>query len=308
MGSVSPSSFENLFTVTNVGTNQARRHGYTYDTELILPILRFNSIPEISPSDILPKNVWYKERGLIYLRSGWEEQDLQFSFECRRPFTSNGTNFHWRHDQGDKNHFTLNVYGENFAIDPGYAVESDWLWATKFHNSITIGPDPILPAKPVNGQAHHYHWTSEGAIKTLFEGDFGIFLSGDATNAYNELFEEINDPEGQYYRIRSDPPQPGFVNTVQKAERFIQCIRASSDLPLYFILTDDIQKDEEIHVYKYRHQTLGGEFNLTINTDLKKRLNRISNPPDPQKYLDLNIIYPPGTSTYSELQTMLRIR
>lgn len=58
----------------------------------------------------------FRNRGLVDLRTGWEEESLLLSFVCD-VFPSGG------HRQADRNHFALHVLGESFAIDSGYGLE-----------------------------------------------------------------------------------------------------------------------------------------------------------------------------------------
>ena len=72
--------------------------------------------PEPPERSGLPTVKYFRNRGLVDVRTGWDDEDLLLSFICD-VFPSGG------HRQADRNHFALHALGESFAIDSGYGTE-----------------------------------------------------------------------------------------------------------------------------------------------------------------------------------------
>lgn len=295
VASMNPDHFKNIIGQSCFG-GLFYRHGYTWDGDLILPILKYQPVPGVNPEAILPQSFYFKDRGLVYFRTGWNDiNDLLFSFESRLLFSLSGEHFHWHWDDRDKNSYTLYAYGEMFAVDPGRASSSQtYLRFTNNHNYIVIED---------LGQSHNDTWTGAGSINDYISDDFIGFVRGDAESAYDELYVIENDPENQYFRIINDPSEltdpAGFLNPVENADRYVQYIKESNGIPFYFILADDIRKDNSLHTYKWLHHTVDG-FSASTN-GITKHIYKNSNP---SKYLDLNIFNPENFSTSSELITI----
>ena len=67
-------------------------------------------------SAALPPVAHFANRGLVDIRSGWDEEDFFLSLLCD-VFPAGG------HRQADRGQFALHALGESFAIDSGYALE-----------------------------------------------------------------------------------------------------------------------------------------------------------------------------------------
>jgi hypothetical protein len=251
-------------------------HGTTQETDLIIPILKFNTMAPIDPQTVLPTSFYFQDRGLIYLRSGFDNpNDLQFSFESRLAMPKNAYNFHWHHDESDKNSFTLNLYGVNFATDPGY-----WgTWQTQGHNYITINN---------YGESHNYEWASAGNVVTFIDGNFGSFMHGDAKSAFSELYHQTQVPPYYYELINNlgTSNSDHFNNSVMNADRYLTLVKGNNGIPIYLLIADDIQKDNSNYTYNWYLQS---PLNYTSNVN-----NKIHMGTDP--YMDLYVVSP---TTYS---------
>lgn len=264
VGNMSPNHLNTI-----IGGSLWYRHGWTWDGDLIIPILKYDPVPPVNPETILPESFYFKDRGLIYFRTGWNDaNDLLFGFESRLPFSLSGEYFHWHWDDRDKNSYTLYVYGEMFAVDPGRASSSQtYLRLTRSHNYIII--DDL-------GQSHNDTWTNAGSIIDYVNDDFAGFIHGDAESAYDELYKAVNDPLNQYYEIINNPSQltdpDGFLNPVENADRYVQYIKEANGIPFYFIIGDDIRKDSQVRNYKWLHHT-PDNFSASTN-GITKRISK----------------------------------
>jgi hypothetical protein len=110
-------------TVANLQTSTERFwQRYNRAHVHLLSLLKYNELPLITPESVLPQSKLFPDRGLVYVRTSnsWaDNRDVQFALEgapCINP--SNGT-FSIKHDQADKNHFTLYACGQRFIRDFG---------------------------------------------------------------------------------------------------------------------------------------------------------------------------------------------
>jgi len=74
--------------------------------DFILAMLHYNDPPVPDPETVLAQSKRCSDRGLVYWRTGWKSEDIQFSLESASVFNSVGL-FTLKHDQSDKNSFTL---------------------------------------------------------------------------------------------------------------------------------------------------------------------------------------------------------
>lgn len=189
------------------------------------------------PGEVLPHNVLWKDRGLYYFRTGWptgeSSDDVVFSFLSGK--------FHGGHSQEDQNSFTLYGYGCKFAVDNGFektAALSD------AHNMIFI-----------DGKGQHNSGSSVGTDGNMREhllSSFADYLFGDATQAYT-TYSEFNRPGVPF---PEDDWSYGYknANPVNFAYRRWIVVH-DPDTPPYFVLIDDIEKDDGEHTYEWRMHT-----------------------------------------------------
>jgi hypothetical protein len=143
------------------------------------------AITPVSPADAgLPLSRHFRERGLVCLKSGWEEEDALVTFFSGRQ--------QWAcHRQDDQNSFIFFALGERFAWDGGYGsdtgVGADHQFRrTEVHNSILIDGDGQ------NGYDHS-RW-SRGMIANFRDEDDHAHALGDASRCYgiNGWIERAN--------------------------------------------------------------------------------------------------------------------
>ena len=92
--------------------------GDAWETDVLHYLMFYDpSVVPIPPDDAgLPRVKHFRNRGLVDIRSGWEQDGFFLSFLCD-VFPAGG------HRQADRNQFALHALGESFAIDSGYSLE-----------------------------------------------------------------------------------------------------------------------------------------------------------------------------------------
>ena len=90
------------------------------------------------PKDMLnmPCLNWQKELKQVFLRSGWDKEDISIMFACRTPIQN-------LHAHIDPMGFDLSALGKPLLVDPGIVTYQDnemryWLKSAAFHNTLTI--------------------------------------------------------------------------------------------------------------------------------------------------------------------------
>ena len=247
----------------------------------------------------LSKSAYFRDRGLIYWRTGWQSDDIQFAFECAPALNKNIVPgeiiYSDKHDQSDKNSFTLYAYQEPFVIDYGYppkeAVSNEGN-STNENNYIVIDG---------NGEGVYQGYLTNGRIVNQISGSFASWVHGDAEDAYDKLlFGDSNDNPDSVY-LEDDPILDGinwYINPVYHADRHVQFIREDESIPPYFVIADDIQKDDDTHLYEWLVQT---STQNTINTTSNPV--RIYRTAYPDRYLDIYVTSPPSYSDSVEYVT-----
>ena len=199
-----------------------------------------------NPTGTLPESMLWHKRGLFYYRTGWPSgpvsDDVVFSFYAGK--------FEGGHQQEEQGQFTLTAYGHHFAQDHG---PGDVAKQSSSHNMVLI-----------NGQGQHFAGSGIGtdaSIETaIVGGGFADLVASDLSAAYG-TYSEWNNP---------NTPFPGAdwtwgylgANPVQYAERIAVAVNAGATAP-YFVIVDDIKKDDDEHEYAWRLHT---EPDLTVNT------------------------------------------
>ncbi|HEX6789893.1 MAG TPA: T9SS type A sorting domain-containing protein [Candidatus Krumholzibacteria bacterium] len=227
------------------------------------------SVPPQPPGDVLPRALLWKERGLYYFRTGWpagaDSDDLVFSFYCGI--------FHGGHSQEDEGNFTLYGFGSRFAADNGFEQPN---WASKAHNLVFI-----------DGKGQHFSGTSvgtDGNIAAHLITPYADYLRGDATAAYG-THSPYNQPGVPF---PDDDWSYGYLgaNPVQHAWREWLVVHGN-DTPPYFVLVDDVQKDDVSRSYAWRMHT-----DAALDVNLSTPSLRIDGP---RGALEIDVCYPsPG--------------
>ncbi len=200
-------------------------------------ILWWRQLPATKQPD-LPLGAFAPTRGVMVSRSGWDKDSVYFSMHAQVYTVI-------KHDQADKGQFTLYGYGEDFAIDSGYANDGDVEKSvnTKAHNLILINGV---------GQATE-NWHAQTSAR------FGGFLHSDAAD-----WGWVNEKDAYEYTVRT-PKKNGadgvaytkkWQNHILQANRQALFIRGK--LP-YVVLFDDIQKDDKEQTYSWLLHTCNGK-------------------------------------------------
>ncbi len=228
---------------------------------LFTALLTYNGSTSINPSTRLGKTRLFKERGLLYVRTSdnWASyEDIQFAVENHALINPTTGIFSKGHNQSDKNHFTLIAFGQDFIVDQGYTSAAN---SSAEHNYILIDGrgQANNPWELSNNQ---YYALPSGGSLSLASSNSIDFIHGDAKHAFNFLYahgwECPGSPMPLYcLKDASDQNYEPYVNTVDNADRFVNFIRSTNGLPDYFIICDDIQKDQNIHNYTWRTHSFG---------------------------------------------------
>lgn len=201
-------------------------------------VLWSQPLAERNPGVALPRHILWQHRGLYYFRTGWQDgmssDDVVFSFYSGK--------FQGGHAHEDQNNFTLYGYGESFAVDHGYG------WTSKeseAHNMVFI-----------DGKGQHYAGGSvgtDGNITEFLMGGYADYLVGDATEAYG-TYSEFNRPG---FPFPDDDWSYGYDggNPVDRAIRRAIVVH-DTQAPPYFLIFDDIEKDDSLRTYEWRMHTL----------------------------------------------------
>ncbi len=201
-------------------------------------VLWWNGIPETSPAAVLPPRRVFPDAGLYHFRTGWpagaSSGDVVFAFHCGR--------FRGGHAQEDQGQFVLHGYGTYFAVDhgPGSAVAKQ----SESHNIILI-----------DGAGQHNAGSSigtDGKITAYIEGGLADYVAGDATSAY-ATHSHYNDPNRPVDGIDWSWGYAG-ANPVLYARRRVVSVYDGTHTP-YFLILDDIQKNDAPHAYSWRMHT-----------------------------------------------------
>ncbi|MDD5707984.1 MAG: hypothetical protein PHR35_18855 [Kiritimatiellae bacterium] len=183
--------------------------------------------PLLPPPDFarMPRVKWFPDGG-VFMRTGWETQDSVFHLETQQHRYNTG-------NHNDYGSFFLFSHGETMATEGGGKyVGSD------MHNIVFVdgkgvdrGSYDASPATPLND---------------LVDGDFASAAMADFTEAYSEdLYFE-----GPDRHLVSKP-----LNPVRRARRTIATVWDGDSAGRYFLVVDDIQKDDQPHAYSWRMMT-----------------------------------------------------
>jgi hypothetical protein len=211
-------------------------------------VLWHRSIPPVQPDAVLPLQKVWPSRGVYHTRTGWQSEaqsdDLALWFYSGK--------FNGGHAQEDQNQFSLVGYGESFVIDHGIGSMAK---ESEAHNIVFI-----------DGKGQHNAGNSigtDGQISAYLVGNMADWVTGDATAAYGTYSE---------YNV-ADWPFAGAdwswgyrdANPVEYARRHIVAVRGDGIAP-YFVLMDDIRKDDATHTYQWRMHTLErNDVDVSVN-------------------------------------------
>jgi hypothetical protein len=196
-------------------------------------VLWHQNLAPINPGNLLPRSHVWEDRGLYYFRTGWPDGatsgDVVFSFYSGE--------FRGGHAQEDQNQFTLSAYGEKLVLDNGAGSSAK---QSEAHNMVRI-----------DGNGQHNAGSSigtDGRITNYITTDYADYVRGDATLAYSTHSPYNN----------AGVPYPwsnwswGFsgANPVRYALRTVLAVHGVG-VPPYFVIRDDVQKDDAAHQYDW---------------------------------------------------------
>ena len=223
----------------------------------------------IDPDRVLPHAFLWTQRGLYYYRTGWpshgRSDDVVFSFYSGQ--------FHGGHSQEDQNGFTLYAFGSRFAADNGFDRQNG---VSAAHNMVFI-----------DGKGQHYSGGStgtDGEITNHLLTPYADYLLGDATAAYS-THSPYNNPGVPF---PDSDWSAGYLNAnpVQHARREWLAVHGS-DAPPYFVLLDDVKKDDATRTYAWRMHT-----DASLGVDTSQPALRIDGP---RGALEIDVCHPaPG--------------
>jgi hypothetical protein len=208
------------------------------DGDKAATVLWHEPVTPVAPGDVLSAHRIWTGRGLYHFRTGWQQgassDDVMFSFYSGK--------FQGGHAQEDQNQFGLYGYGERFVIDHGAGTLGR---ASAAHNMVLI-----------DGKGQHFAGGSvgtDGRMASYLLGDMADYVVGDATRAY-ATHSEYNDPNHPFVGADWSWGYKG-ENPVEFAYRRVLTVHGPSAQP-YFLIMDDIRKDDAVHEYQWRLHTL----------------------------------------------------
>lgn len=214
------------------------------------------------------------ERGLAIIRSGFEQDDMMMHFHCRQDLGG--------HTHGDRNSFAMSALGR---IWMRYTFGSEFQ-ETEYHSTILIddigikinpkdgkkarmpgsilGFSDIETSAQVSGDAtyaYSWEWDWESRPSTQDHSQLGINGWEAVTETWNDFryqagAEDYHNLSFYDYAHWKDPFRLERMvkrpyNTMERVYRTAAMIRG--DYP-FLIIADDVQKDQEIHNYKWLGQ------------------------------------------------------
>ncbi len=141
------------------------------------------------------------------------------------------------HSHGDQNAFCMSAFGEDLAIQSGHYVafnssmHRDWRRQTRSKNAVLINGKGQYA-----GNDKPKALAASGRINAAEERDAHIFISGDATAAYQSLSPEVTLAQRDYYFVRDE----------------------------YFVIVDTVDADAPVRLNWLLHAN--GPFELGSNT------------------------------------------
>ncbi len=151
-----------------------------------------------------PRCRYFRGRGLVDIRTGWERDDYFVSFICDGSEPQG-------HAQADRGHFAFHALGESFAIDSGYAME-------KIEGSTEVirwggtGGAHNLPL--INGQMQQMGARAHTRMLHVELDEWAQYASCQAPDAYTNVTEFMR-------RIVFVPPADGATGYLVVADRVV---------------------------------------------------------------------------------------
>lgn len=205
------------------GVGRASPVDFSFDSLIAWLIYQPEIAASDNPADILPLGMYFRGRGLVVLRTGFDTDDIYMAVEAG-PYAAG-------HDQSDKGTFNLFGYGADLAIDSGYGNDGDPLksGSSFAHNVVLIDG---------KGQPMRHHNQSSGYVSGFRHGPAADWVRVDARDAWGIRYL------GDYVPERTWP--------VERAERQFVFVRPAEGVPPYLVVLDDIQKDERTRDYTWQ--------------------------------------------------------
>ncbi|MDD5705140.1 MAG: hypothetical protein PHR35_04385, partial [Kiritimatiellae bacterium] len=170
----------------------------------------------------MPRVKWFPDGG-VFMRTGWEAHDAVFHLETQQHRYNTG-------NHNDYGSFYLFSHGEPVATEGGGKHG-----LSTFHNIV------FVDGKGVDRGS--YDASAATPMIDLVDGGFASAALVDFTEAYSEdLYFE-----GPDRHLVSKP-----LNPVEKAHRMIATVWGGQSAGRYFLVVDDIQKDNQPHAYSWR--------------------------------------------------------
>jgi hypothetical protein len=225
----------------------------------------------------LPTTFYDEERGSLIARTAWDKDAVMFQMEARTD------SFYACHEHADRGNFNLIAHGKNWSRDGFRSVES------RYHNMVLIdGKGQGMWAPPANWMKvqedddavfgicdtkYAYDWVwpkgivgSDPADPKFKLGRFASYTT--VVDFYQENYDweyETHPNVVQHFDGFVHPnalmwDEDGWTvriphNPVQRAFRTAGLVKGKHP---YVLVVDDIQKDDEVHLY---------EWNLMLDMD-----------------------------------------
>lgn len=172
---------------------------------------------EASPPSHLtyPNSKWFRDRGLVSCRNGWDSDSLHITMKSGREERLN-------HQNADQNQVTFYSHGELFLIDSGYVIK----------------PRPVPTIDGRRPEAHN----------VIFIDDIGQTTKlGKEGASRGRITDFKTDPDYSY--VLGDASEAyGDIGVLNKCERHLQTYWGKS-LPNHTVWLDDVNYDDNEHEY-----------------------------------------------------------
>jgi hypothetical protein len=188
-----------------------KQPGNGVDTSIPTILWYEPSDPSFDPESMLPLAKAFPARGLVHVRSGWDDHDLMASFESRQNDWGEAV-----HQNQDVNSFVLYAEGARLVVDSRYA---NWLAKTTSQNTEA--------ARSSETEAHNYlvadgrsqDFHGKGHLRSFESTDHFDLAVGDARKAY--VTDQPQRAERVFLHVRADQRR-GTPDYVVVADRFQQ--------------------------------------------------------------------------------------
>lgn len=293
---------------TTVTDKYSRDYTYPRGTRGFAPqrlLWQNQDIEAKSPDELdISQNAFYEQRGLAIWRTGWDKDDLMFSFEA-------GPYYAVTHNQADKGHFTLYGLGYRWAPDPAYGNNRTpgGRAQTDGHNCILIdGKGQMLSGAALG---------TEGKMVRYYNDEQYGYALADCTDAYNHTIAVQSHESSDWWEdIGSGKDNSLNRELAKRVYRHSLFIKPQGKRPAYTVIFDDVEAVSSKTNYTWQMITWPDiEFNIEQEKITLTPAQKAIDTPRMELYVDTDTnktvstdIYTPGDNRKPESYPRLRVK